>query len=660
MKGKRLVPLQVWLHKAARWALNRFSIRVRLAVWYALLVAMTLTLFSVIVYAVAQYQIENSLDQSLQSTAQIIAQTVRGDLASQRSTVTVSPTPSPTVAPTATPNASPTASPAATAMPTITPTETPVPPLDPSTKQKIQQRLELSSTVTDLLGRLNLTFEVLDSTQSVVYAPANLETSPLSIQASDLHGSLHDGACTAYTFGQHGSLIRVYLYPLILPASATNSHAALNVMGPTNCTVTTGTSIVGVVVVAKSVDDVNSALSTLRQLLFAGVIIALIVASLGAWLIAGNGLRPIASVTRTARSIALNARRGALGKRVGYSGPRDEVGELASTFDDMLAALERTSTAQRRFIADASHELRAPLTTIKGSLEFLREARDIPEEERRAAIGDAYGEAERMAALVNDLLLLARVDAASGARTDDQMRGRREMVELDQLAFEIFRQGRVQLQARPTSHIQLTIGTLEPLAVNGDPGQLRQVLLILLDNALKYTPAGGKVRISVAHEDGKAALSVADTGIGIEAELLPHIFERFFRGDRARARDEHGSGLGLAIADWIATSHGGEIRVESRPGIGSTFTVLLPAVRRQGEQSSVKQAIPAAHRRSARGVVSDAMAPFARFAGNVSRPIRERAQPRPGGVPAKRQPARPESSEKAAKSPRTPREQGRS
>ena len=626
------MPIRVWPQVASRWLLNRFSIRVRLTVWYALLVALTLTLFSVIVYAVAQYQIENSLDLSLQSNAQIIAQTVRGDLVTQQATptVTVTATPSPTSAPTATPGASPTASPGATSTPSAQPTETPVPPLDPSTKKKIQQRLELSSTVTDLLGRLNLTFEVLDSTQSVVYAASNLASSPLAIQAASLHASLHDGACTAYTLGQHGSLLRVYLYPLILPATATSPHPTVNVMGPTNCSVSTGASIVGIVVVAKSVDDVNSALGTLRQLLFAGVLIALLIASLGAWLIAGNGLRPIASVTRTARSIATNARRGSLGKRVGYSGPRDEVGELASTFDDMLSALERTASAQRRFIADASHELRAPLTTIKGSLEFLRDARDLPEEERVAAIGDAYGEAERMAGLVNDLLLLARADAASasGSRTDDQMRGRRELVEMDQLAFDLFRQGRVQLQARATSRIQLTIGTLEPLAVEGDPGQLRQVALILLDNALKYTPAGGRVRISLGHEDGRAALSVTDTGIGIEAEMLPHIFERFFRGEGARARDEHGSGLGLAIADWIVSAHNGEIRVESRLGIGSTFTVLLPAIRRQGELSSGRQATPKGTRRTARGLMGEAMAPIARLAGNVSRPMRDRAHTR--------------------------------
>ncbi|HKB48214.1 MAG TPA: histidine kinase dimerization/phospho-acceptor domain-containing protein, partial [Ktedonobacterales bacterium] len=396
----------------SRWALDRFSIRLRLAIWYAMLVAATLALFSVIVFAVAQYQIENSVDQGLQSNAQIIALTVQGGLAGPPSVlpgVPSSATTTPSVAtPSATPAGTATSSPSANGTATPLPTATPVPSIDPSTKKKIQQQLALSGPVKDLLGRLNLTFEVLDANHAVVYSPSNIAASPLVLDATSLRATLR-GACMATTRSQRGSgsTLRIYLYPLTLPAAGGKS--AVNVSGPTSCTVAAGTSVVGVVVVAKTVDDVNTTLSTLQHLLFAGVLVALLLASLGAWFIAGNGLRPIASLTRTARSIATNAQRGGLGKRVGYRGPRDEVGELAATFDDMLAALERTANAQRRFIADASHELRAPLTTIKGSLELLRAARDLPESERAGALEDAYAEAARMAGLVNDLLLLARV-----------------------------------------------------------------------------------------------------------------------------------------------------------------------------------------------------------------------------------------------------------
>jgi anti-sigma regulatory factor (Ser/Thr protein kinase) len=251
-----------------------------------------------------------------------------------------------------------------------------------------------------------------------------------------------------------------------------------------------------------------------------------------------------------------------------------------------------------------------------------------------------------MTSLVNDLLLLARADAtASGspgsdaARLDDQLRGRREPVELDQLALDIFRHARAQLQARRERGLQLAIENLEPEVVMADPGQIRQLLLILLDNAIKYTPSGGKVRISVTRQGARAAISISDTGIGIEPEVRPHIFDRFFRGDAARERDEHGSGLGLAIAKWIVDAHQGEISIYSQPGKGSTFTVLLPAAKRIGEQTSAKQpALPAPPARAPRSlrpsrpVVAGVISPLARWAENVSRP---RAMKAPRHKPAR-------------------------
>ena len=144
--------------------------------------------------------------------------------------------------------------------------------------------------------------------------------------------------------------------------------------------------------------------------------------------------------------------------------------------------------------------------------------------------------------------------------------------------MEVFRQGKALVQAR-RKNIQFSVLNLEPVTVQGDPGQLRQLALILLDNAIKYTPAGGKVRIAVTRNGRLAAFSVSDTGIGIPPEARPHIFERFYRADQARDRDQQGSGLGLSIGKWITETHQGEISVMSQPGQGSTFTILLPAVR---------------------------------------------------------------------------------
>lgn len=595
--------------------LTRLSIRQRLSLWYATLLALTLVLFSVIVYTVAQNQLQTSVNEEIRSRAVYIASALQGaqDSVGQpvatTPTTSVSPSPSPSV------KASPTTatSPTQTGSPGTTPNATvaaptPIPTVDPKASQNIQKQLSIK--VPGVLGRIDLGFEVLDVKGRPKYiAPAlNNASLPLNnvVIAQALQGT--PGSYTAHSPsapGNSSSLLAIYVQPITIASETIAPRASADATSSTTGTSTAspaGTSgaaaptatlspgnaseqIIGVVLVAKPLDDVNGALSTLSRLLIVGSVIAVLFALLGGWFIAESGLRPISSVSRAARAIAASAHRAGLGTRVNYSGPRDEVGDLVATFNEMLEALERVSNAQRRFVADASHELRAPLTTIKTTFDFLRNAPDLPADERQEMIEDGYGEAERMAALVNDLLLLARVDAANGGKVglheswlDEQLRGRREPVELDQLAMEIFRQGAALGQGR-RKNIHFSVANLEPVTVMGDPGQLRQLALILLDNAVKYTPAGGKIRIGVSRNGALAAFSVTDTGIGIPAEARPHIFERFYRADEARDRDQQGSGLGLAIGKWIAEAHQGEISVMSQPGAGSTFTVLLPAVR---------------------------------------------------------------------------------
>ncbi|MGZ6390337.1 MAG: sensor histidine kinase, partial [Ktedonobacterales bacterium] len=587
-------------HLPYQWVLNHISIRLRLALWYGGLLAITLTLFSVIVYAVAWNQLAGSIDQNLHSRAVAIANTVQNEVSASATATTTPRTATPT--PTATPvsTATPGATPGTTPNPTATAQPTPVPTPDPAQSAKIQNQLDLKSPA--VLAQLDLAFEIVDANRTARYLAPNIARTGLPMHNDAVATALSGHCPSPYTTrSQQGSLLRMYIYPITLPSNNPSAGKANVSTNSLDCSFAASTKVVGIVAVAKPLDDVNSSLDTLQRLLITGVVLAVLFTSLGGWFIAGTSLDPIARVTRTARAIAINAHGTGLGRRVDYTGPRDEVGELASTFDDMLAAVERVANAQRRFVADASHELRAPLTTIKGSLEFLRRARDLPEEERVAVLDDAYTEAGRMTALVNDLLLLARADAAAsgeasvpGTKLDDQLRGRRELVELDQLALDIFRHARAQVQARHKGQLQFAIEGLEPVAVQADPGQLRQVMLILLDNAIKYTPPGGKVRISVTRQGSRAAISISDNGIGISPEVRPYIFERFYRGDQARERDEHGSGLGLAIAKWIVEAHGGEIAVHSQAGKGSTFTVLLPAVRRPDEQVSQKlPAVPA-------------------------------------------------------------------
>jgi two-component system OmpR family sensor kinase len=621
------MPTPKFVQAIRQWTLNSISIRLRLALWYGTLLFVTLTLFSIIVFAVAQFQLETSVDQSLQTRAQLIARAIQGELIADR----VSSSATPSVPPATGTEPVPTASVGVTVTPgvarqTPTPLPTPAPTVDPTQQAKIQRQLQFNKSTVNLLGSLGVTFEVLDANYTIVYKAPNIQgTLPPNPMA--LQEALNNGSCSAYDATQNpsGAQLRVYVYPVTLPITATNYNATPSTAAGSNCMSTTREQVVGAVVIAKTVGDVNGSLNTLGRLLILGVIIATIFTTMGSWFIAGSSLQPVSKVTRIARAIAINAHAAGLGRRVGYSGPRDEVGELAGTFDDMLASIEHVTNVQRRFVSDASHELRAPLTSIKSNLEFLRMARNAPEEARSEAVDDAYAEAERMTRLVNDLLLLARADAAAGgapgsqaARLDDQMRGRREPVELDQLVMDIFRNARAQIQAGRKTRLQIGIQRLEPVIVLADPGQLRQVMMILLDNAIKYTPEGGRVRLSATRENGQAAINVSDTGIGIEPDVLPHIFQRFYRGDSARARDEHGSGLGLAIADWIVTAHNGEIRVVSEPGKGSTFSVLLPVLKRPGDLSMSSTSLPAV--RAPKSGVVGAIAPFARLASSVSRP----------------------------------------
>ncbi len=631
-----------------------------------MLVTVTLLLFSVVVYTVEQSQLQSNATNDIRDRATTIADALRqGESVTQGSggsnvlptpsvqaPVTTTTTARTTPSPQATSAATTTPHPGATGTPGATVTPTPASTPDPTTSRLIQSRLELSKL--NVLGQLDLGFEVLDTKGRLKYLAPALNGVILPTNLSVIDDAIHGTSGFYSQRNAERSLLEIYAQPIIVaaeaPASQTTPSATPTASGSAPGAHSTPTSdargvligggqeVIGVVLVAKPLDDINNTLNTLYRILLVGDLIAIFLVSLGGWLIAESGLRPIATVTRAARAIAINAHAAGLGTRVTYRGPRDEVGELVSTFNDMLASVEQVTTSQRRFVADASHELRAPLTTIKGSLEFLRRAPDLPAEDRAALLEDAYAESERMAALVSDLLLLARVDASASSRgaravlLDEQLSGRREPVEVDQLAMEVFRYGRAQLRARHKD-LSLTISNLEPVTVLADPGQLRQLALILLDNAIKYTPATGKIRLSVTRNGSRAALSVTDTGIGIEPDDRAHIFERFYRADHARERDEHGSGLGLAIAKWIAEAHGGEISVHSQPGQGSTFTALLPAVRRaddQGAKSTKPQAAVGKRRPEKKpeksgvgfGAINpmNSLTPLARLAQSVSRP----------------------------------------
>lgn len=279
-----------------------------------------------------------------------------------------------------------------------------------------------------------------------------------------------------------------------------------------------------------------------------------------AWSIAGHALRPVARLTGIARQIAQS---GEPSRRVPVGAERDELGLLAGTFNEMLTSLEAAQLAQQRFVADASHEVRAPLTVIQANLELLDRGDALAPADRRAAIAETRKEAARLARLVADLLALARADAGVPLL--------RQPVELDRLVMEAIGEARHFLDGQ-----RLEIAAIEPTSVIGDADRLKQLLLVLLDNAAKYTPRNGRISVALDRDDGFAEITVSDTGIGIGAADLGRVFERFYRADRARSRKPDGTGLGLPIARWIATQHRGTIDLQSALREGTRARVRLP------------------------------------------------------------------------------------
>jgi two-component system, OmpR family, sensor kinase len=314
----------------------------------------------------------------------------------------------------------------------------------------------------------------------------------------------------------------------------------------------------------------KTALEDVREIgviLTAGIGVALVLSIGGAYLLAGVALRPVEAVTATAREM----REEDLSKRLPVANPKDEIGRLTTTINGLLARLdaafrrrEETLSRQRRFAADASHELRTPLTSISGHARMLDEwALEGDKETARRSVGTIRREAGKMRGLVESLLTLTRGDEGAPMEV-----GRYDLGAVGKEATETARaaaDGRVSVEFVPNEH---------EVTATFDRERVMQVASILLDNAVKYTPDGGKITVRVEAYDGGVALAVSDTGVGIAEDQLPLVFERFHRADPSRS--EGGAGLGLSIARQIAESHGGQIRAESTPGTGSTFTLLLP------------------------------------------------------------------------------------
>ena len=518
------------------------SLRMRLLLWYGALLAVALSLFVVLILVLTMNAIDQNVDSDVRAEARVAFLNIRTELSSQ-------------------------------------------PPYWPS---------QLSLDAIDTYREPGVIVEILDAQGHIRYRSGTDISSTLPISANAFRGAFA-GQATWYTTTAVGERVRVEVSPIRSPGDGafanTSGHA--NIQLNANDTSTGNEPIVGALLVAKSLDDVDDTFSTLRTLLLLSGLTTLVAVLMGGWIISTRVLHPLSEIVATARTIAASTARGprfgVLNKRVRRPRGHDEMVQVIDTFNEMLDSLERSTQAQRRFVADASHELRVPLTTIQGNLVFLQlHQAELPSEERHILLTEVHEETVRLARLVEDLLLLARADASTEIplvmpeKTASLSAGGtyQSPIELDRVVLDLIRKLRRKLSVEG-SMLKLEIGHVEPVQVQGDEESLRRVMLILLDNAIKYSPAAnevaaGCVTVSLKHMDKKAVLIVRDTGIGIDPVDLPHIFERFYRADRARS--SQGTGLGLSIAEILVEQLGGYITAESSPGKGSTFSVWLPLV----------------------------------------------------------------------------------
>jgi signal transduction histidine kinase len=299
-------------------------------------------------------------------------------------------------------------------------------------------------------------------------------------------------------------------------------------------------------------------LAEVRWLLLGCGVLAVLLGLVSAWLLTG---RILGSMTRLMREAAAIAASGRYDERITLPPGTDEVGQFAQTINTLIATIERTLRQQREFLADTSHELRTPLTVVLANLNLLR--RDLDPDERELSVDEAASEAQRMRRLINELLLLAQSDSAQVIA--------HAPVRLERLVKKVVRAARRQA---PDHVYQLQAAA--PLVVMGDEERLTQLLRNLLENAANYTPAGTTVDVCLRQSGQVAQLIVADTGPGIAAEHLPHLWDRYYRVDKVRSREGGGTGLGLPIVKYIAEAHGGHADVISEVGAGTTFTIELP------------------------------------------------------------------------------------
>lgn len=468
------------------------SVRTRLTLWYAGVLAVSLIVFAVVVYYAAARIFYARQDESLRSTAETVASAYVQELDEEGSVA------------------------------------------------------KANDVVLAQMVFPNRYVEVIDSEGRVVAWSSNLTGHPLTVPPA----SLGEASRQRISY-----LAQTDLRLAVVPLSPDPKRQ------------------LGFAVVAESLGVIEEGLRRLRRDFFAGVPLILLLASLGGYFLARKSLSPIALMSEQTRRITAEK----LSLRLDVPNPRDEVGCLATTINELLARLDAAFSEQQRFIADASHELRTPVAVLRGEAEVaLGKVRAISEyQEALTLIKD---EAERLTRIVENLFLLARQPIATPSPV-------KEPLHVDEVVAECARAAQVLASQKG---VQLNISDPLPrVQLRGDDEMLKRMVLNLLDNAIKYTGTGGEICIALAGYNESVHIVVTDNGPGIPFEDQSRIFDRFYRVDKARSRALGGAGLGLSIARRIAEDHGGKISVESEDGRGSTFTVELPTNGGKGSVGTV-------------------------------------------------------------------------
>lgn len=389
------------------------------------------------------------------------------------------------------------------------------------------------------VGNLNKFYRIYDGSGNVGSRSSNISASQFPLSQNAYADAL-EGKNSYETFkvgGKHP--IRVITMPVIQDGN-----------------------LINLVQVGTSLEAVQETLGNLKIFLFTAVPSVLIFAASFARFMARRALKPISRIIDTAREIGQGQE---LSKRIPVLKIKDELGQLALTFNEMMNRLENSFKQMRQFSSDASHELRTPLTVLKGQNELILSKPRKPEEYQEVIVSNLE-EINYMSKVLEDLFLLSKSD-------ENQVNLDCRLLDLKPLVEEICKHADVLAGEK---NIKIVIAFLEAVQIKGDEVRLRQMVWNILQNGIKYTQCGGELKISLQNEGEFALLTIQDTGIGIPEEDLGFIFNRFYRVDKARSKDEGGSGLGLSICRQIAKAHKGTIDVESKLGVGTRFKIRLP------------------------------------------------------------------------------------